>query len=54
MLELDISKPYIFSKVKSDKRRMVQIMLNFLSNSLNLKFTNDGGFVKIQLKVLQE
>jgi two-component system, sensor histidine kinase and response regulator len=52
MLELDISKPYIFSKVKSDKRRMVQIMLNFLSNSL--KFTNDGGFVKIQLKVLQE
>lgn len=37
LLHFDKSKPYIFSKIFNDKRRFLQILLNFISNSL--KFT---------------
>ena len=50
-LELDASRPFLLRKVFSDERRVQQILLNFLSNSL--KFTSNGD-VRVKLKVLQE
>ena len=52
LLEFNQSSPFIFRRVHGDRRRFLQILLNFVSNSL--KFTNSGGFVRIQLAVLQE
>lgn len=52
MLELDAKKPFLFEKVYCDKRRMMQILLNFLSNSI--KFTSKNGFIKIHLHVIEE
>lgn len=52
MLQIDQSKPFLFCKIWGDKRRYLQILLNFISNSL--KFTKKGGFIKVHLKVLQE
>ena len=37
-------------RIHGDERRYLQILLNFLSNSL--KFTNKNGVVKIGIKVL--
>lgn len=51
-LALDAQSPYIFSKIYSDKRRTLQFLLNFVSNSL--KFTPNNGFIKVHLKVLEE
>jgi len=52
LLQIDQSKPFLFCKIWGDKRRYLQILLNFISNSL--KFTKKGGFIKVHLKVLQE
>lgn len=52
LVHFDKSKPYIFSKILNDKRRFLQILLNFISNSL--KFTSKNGFIKVHLLVLQE
>lgn len=52
LLEFDQSKPYIFCSVYNDKRRFLQIFLNFISNSL--KFTSQGGFIKVHMKILEE
>lgn len=51
-LELDQHNPTIFCKIHSDKRRTLQILLNFISNSL--KFTSCKGFIKVKLSVLEE
>lgn len=40
----------LIEKVYGDKRRFLQILVNFMSNSL--KFTDEGGCVSIHLKVL--
>ena len=39
-----------FNEIYGDKRRYVQILLNFLSNAI--KFTNDGGNIVISLRVV--
>lgn len=51
-LVIDASKPFIFKQVWCDRRRIHQILLNFISNSI--KFTNTNGFIKVHLNVLQE
>lgn len=38
--------------MSGDRRRFLQIIQNFVSNSL--KFTPSGGFVKIHLKIIEE
>lgn len=52
ILCLDKNKSILFEKVNCDKKRMMQILLNFISNSI--KFTRQKGFVKIHLDVLEE
>lgn len=52
ILSMDASRGSIFRKVHLDKKRMLQILLNFISNSL--KFTKQQGFVKVHLKLLEE
>lgn len=52
MLQIDKSKPFVFCKIWGDKRRYLQILLNFISNSL--KFTKKDGFIKVHLNILQE
>lgn len=52
MLVLDAHRPCVFEKVYSDQRRTIQILLNFISNSL--KFTKKDGFIKVHLRVLEE
>ena len=42
----------MFDKVFIDKRRMLQILLNFLSNGI--KFTKQNGFIRIKLQVLEQ
>ena len=39
----------LIQSVLGDSRRFQQIMLNFMSNSL--KFTDDGGMIKIKIEV---
>lgn len=51
-LSIDAQRPYAFKKVFSDRRRMLQILVNFISNSI--KFTKKDGFIKVHLKVLEE
>ena len=51
-LSLDRQWPFVFQNLVIDKRRMLQILLNFLSNAL--KFTQKGGFIKIHLKLSEE
>lgn len=51
-LMVDKMRPFVFRNVMIDQRRMLQIILNFLSNSM--KFTPSGGFIKIHLNVLEE
>ena len=40
------------ASIFGDERRFLQILSNFLSNSL--KFTNPGGSVTVKLKILDE
>jgi signal transduction histidine kinase len=51
-LVVNSHQAYIFKNVMIDRRRVLQIILNFLSNSL--KFTSNGGFIKVHLKLLEE
>lgn len=51
-LSINANRPQMFKQIFSDKRRTLQILLNFISNSL--KFTKSGGFIKISLAVLEE
>ena len=39
-------------KICADQQRVSQIILNLISNSL--KFTNNGGYVKVKGKVLNQ
>jgi signal transduction histidine kinase len=50
LLEIDTRRPETLRRIIGDERRISQILINFISNSL--KFTNENGFVKVQLKVL--
>ena len=40
----------LIQRIYGDKRRYVQLLLNFLSNSL--KFTNRGGKIKARIKII--
>lgn len=42
----------IFQKLIGDQRRMIQILLNFVSNSM--KFTPQSGVISIHLQLLDE
>jgi signal transduction histidine kinase len=52
ILSLDAHKPFIYRRVVIDIRRMLQVLLNFISNSL--KFTPKNGFIKVHLRILEE
>jgi signal transduction histidine kinase len=52
ILSLDAHKPFIYQRVVIDIRRMLQVLLNFISNSL--KFTPKNGFIKVHLRILEE
>ena len=41
---------HYFTQVYGDPNRMMQVLINFVSNSL--KFTREGGSVKIELSIL--
>ena len=49
---MDQSKSKLLKRIFSDKRRIIQILLNLISNSL--KFTNSGGFIAVHIQVMQE
>ena len=38
----------LFQKIYGDKRRYIQLLVNFISNSL--KFTSRGGKIKVRIK----
>lgn len=42
----------MLTNILADKRRLFQIMLNFISNSLRL--SKNGGYIKIHVDVLEE
>ena len=50
--EIDkISNLDFIQMIYGDERRYLQILLNFLSNSL--KFTNEGGEIKVEGKIIE-
>jgi signal transduction histidine kinase len=50
--EIDkISNLDFIQMIYGDERRYLQILLNFLSNSL--KFTNEGGEIKVEVKIIE-
>ena len=49
--EIDVSKLHNLKNVFGDRRRYLQILLNFISNSL--KFTNKEGCIKVSLFVVE-
>lgn len=51
-LAIDMLKPCIYTNVVIDKRRLLQVFLNFLSNAM--KFTPNGGYIKVHLRVMEE
>jgi signal transduction histidine kinase len=51
-LQIDTRNPHTLRRIIGDERRISQILINIISNSL--KFTNENGFVKVHLKVVQE
>ena len=52
ILAFDPEKAHMLQHINSDKRRMMQIMVNFISNSL--KFTMRKGFIRVTLQSLEE
>ena len=51
VVETDDQHAYMLKSIIGDRRRFLQIMLNFISNSL--KFTDEGGTIKVILRVLE-
>lgn len=39
-------------RIKSDKRRLLQIFLNFMSNSM--KFTSKNGYIKVIVQLVEQ
>lgn len=52
LIEFDQMRPNLFTRVYSDQKRLLQMILNFVSNSL--KFTPNNGFIKVALNLLEE
>ena len=52
LIEFLNNKPFILRKVSGDRRRFLQILINFISNSL--KFTPKGGFIRTSIAILDE
>ena len=50
-LEFDQKTPFIFKKIYSDKKRILQIILNMVTNSIKFVPKSDG-YLKIKLNVL--
>jgi signal transduction histidine kinase len=51
-LEINTRRPETLRRIIGDERRISQILINFICNSL--KFINENGFVKVHLNVVQE
>ena len=51
-MEFQKNKQDILQSVTTDKRRILQLLLNFISNSI--KFSNQDGIIKILLNVVNE
>jgi signal transduction histidine kinase len=52
-LQFDSSKPFILTRVLTDRKRLLQILINIMSNSL--KFVErDTGYLNVKLKILKE
>lgn len=53
LLQVDKDRPlHVLKKVHGDKGRILQILLNIISNSL--KFTPSQGYVKVILNIVEE
>ena len=52
MPECNIDETLLFEQIYGDKNRLIQVIVNFLSNSL--KFSNVNSEIKLHLKILEQ